>query len=163
MVMTTSRSSCYVFMALWPIITNAGLDFLTLACTISLTRNEWLPKTRSILTGRSLPSFLVFLLLWLTDWFWFMNDSLLVYRWITNDESLTNEEGRMNCSLHGSLCSLVLSTENVYCLFISTETFLLSWSLGIHLHGNDGKVLLSQQRSDFQECTISILHIHWHV
>jgi hypothetical protein len=42
-----------------------------------------------------------------------------------------------NCfSLHGRLYGLVVSMENFGCLFVSTETFVLSWSPGIHLHEN---------------------------
>jgi hypothetical protein len=71
-------------------------DLLTPSFTITLNhnqfaaaRNQWLPKTRLILTGLRLSSLLVFLLLWLT-WFRFINHSLLLYGWIPNDA------GRMN-------------------------------------------------------------------
>jgi hypothetical protein len=46
-----------------------------------------------------------------------------------------NDE-RRTISLHGLLYSLAVAMENVCCLLVSTETLILSWSLGIHLHGN---------------------------
>jgi hypothetical protein len=38
--------------------------------------------------------------------------------------------------LHGRIYSLDASMEYVCCFFVSTETFVLSCSLGINLHGN---------------------------
>jgi hypothetical protein len=89
-------------MAPWRIITGFGLDNwiywhllynLSLSQSITTAHNQWLPKTRSILTGLRLSSILVFLLLWL-NWFWFTNHSLLLYEWIPNDECRRTNELR---------------------------------------------------------------------
>jgi hypothetical protein len=66
------------------------LDLLTPYFTITPNHNQCLPKTRSILAGLRLSSLLVFLLLWLTL-FWFTNHSLLLYEWIPNDERMNHE------------------------------------------------------------------------
>jgi hypothetical protein len=40
-------------------------------------------------------------------------------------------------SLHIGLYSQAVTMENVCCLFVAAETrFVLSWSLGLHLHRN---------------------------
>jgi hypothetical protein len=75
------------------------LDLLTPSCilltysqSITTAHSQWLPKTRSILTGLRLSSLLVFLLLSLT-WFLF-----------------TNDERRISHSaLHGRLYNLAVS------------------------------------------------------
>jgi hypothetical protein len=103
-------SYCHVFWVSWLIITGSGLDdwiywhfyynYSSLQSIIT-ANNRWLPKTRSIHYWTTSVFFLVFLLLWLT-WFWFANPSL------------TNHQRRMNSTGLCYICPLKLSNNSSF-------------------------------------------------
>jgi hypothetical protein len=66
--------------------------------SLSTAHNQCPPKTRSILTGLRLSFLLVFLLLWLT-WFWFTNHLLLLHERIPNNGWRRTNHLRMNSYL----------------------------------------------------------------
>jgi hypothetical protein len=70
--------------------------------------------------------------LWMT-WFWLTNRSrLLRLPWTT---TVLRIELRLNCScLHGSLYSLSVTMENVYCLAVVMETCLPKRCLSMYFH-----------------------------
>jgi hypothetical protein len=122
-----------MYLLSWLIITGSGLDDWIYWCllsqslliTINYKSSQSMSKTRSLEYDHFL-FFLVFLLQWLTS-FWFTNHFWFMNKlWITNEEWRTMDESNEEwicSSLHGCLYSLVVCKENV-CLFVSTETFV---------------------------------------
>jgi hypothetical protein len=105
------------------------------AQSITTAHNQWPPKTRSILAGLRVSSLLVFLLLWVT-WFWFTNHSLVIYEWRTTNDSFFSAWPLIFVQYPWKMfvvCSYPQTPLLDVCLRGNLCTELVS---GIHLRGN---------------------------